>query len=85
MTGSAPPQPSPESVAPQPSTSAAGRGLPGLLLAAVLGGVAGGVLGVVWSQNRCYNRYRRLCHRWFGGDPGGELGCLERAEDVCYW
>ncbi len=43
------------------------------------------LLGVVWSQSRCYRRYQRLCHRWFVGDPGGELGCLERADDVCSW
>jgi hypothetical protein len=59
-------------------------GIPALLVAAVLGGVVGGVLGVVLSQNRCYRRYQRLCSRWFAGDPGRELECLERADDVCY-
>jgi hypothetical protein len=50
----------------------------------VLGVVAGVIGTIVWSQNRCYRRYQRLCHRWFAGDPGAELGCLERAEDVCF-
>lgn len=45
---------------------------------------AGIALGIAWSQNRCYRRYQRLCHKWFAGDPDGELSCLERAEDVCY-
>jgi hypothetical protein len=67
-----------------PPAPRAGLGIPSLLLAAILGGVFGGVLGIVWSQNRCYGRYRRLCSRWFAGDPGGELGCLERADDVCF-
>jgi hypothetical protein len=44
----------------------------------------GVAFGIVLNQNRCYRRYRRLCHQWFAGDPEGELDCLTRAEDVCF-
>jgi hypothetical protein len=59
-----------------------------VLLGAVLAAFAlGGVLGagVVSPQSRCMRRYRRLCNRWFAGDPSGYEGCLDRAADVCGW
>jgi hypothetical protein len=54
-----------------------------VLVAFALGVVFGG--GVVSPQARCMRRYRRLCRRWFAGDPAGYDGCLDRAADVCGW
>jgi hypothetical protein len=54
-----------------------------VLAAFALGVVLGG--GVVSPQSRCMRRYRRLCGRWFAGDPSGYDGCIERAADVCGW
>lgn len=81
---------------PQPTPSSAGQGKQRsvacgrsprslVVLAGVAGFALGGLLTGIVAQSRCQRRYRRLCRRWFAGDPDGLAGCLERADDVCGW
>jgi hypothetical protein len=57
-----------------------------LSLGMFVAGIAVGVgVFLPLSRGRCMRRYLRLCAKWYGDDPAGYAGCVERAADVCAW